>query len=90
MFVFQYSGCSAVGYNSSGSYRYVLVNDMLDSITSMLHAMFHILGRYHEHQRTDRGLYLSVKKESIMAGIVPTYCAYTGVHVGTHVYMISL
>ena len=62
-----------VGYDSSDNYRYVLVDEMLDSIASLLHAIFHILGRYHEHQRTDRNLYVSVKKENIMTGKVPTY-----------------
>ena len=71
----QCSGCSVVGYDNSGNSRYVLVNKMLASITSIMHALFHILGRYHEHQRTDRDSYVSVKKENIMKGIVPTYCS---------------
>ena len=34
----------------------------------MLHSLFHVLGRYHEHQRGDREEYIRIIKEHIIEG----------------------
>ena len=57
-----------VGYDGTISYRYVLVDGLLDDTRSLLHTLFHILGRYHEHQRLDREQYIYVMKENILPG----------------------
>ena len=59
-----------VGFDQSSVYQYLHVDDVLDSTTSLLHTIFHILGRHHEHQRRDRDAYISVMKENIMEGML--------------------
>ena len=39
------------------------------SFKSVIHMLFHILGRYHEHQRADKDCYISVIKENVIEGI---------------------
>ena len=35
---------------------------------SVLHSLFHILGRYHEHQRADREEYVHIMEDNIIEG----------------------
>ena len=35
----------------------------------MLHLLFHILGRYHEHQRADREAFIRIHGEELIEGI---------------------
>ena len=35
----------------------------------MLHSLFHILGRYHEHQRADREAFIRIHREEVIGGI---------------------
>ena len=87
---FQYSGCSVVGFDRSTHYRYVQVDKDCLSYKALLHTLFHILGRYHEHERPDREKYVDVIEENIIEGIIVTYtcpciclymCIFTPMHV---------
>ena len=64
-----YSGCSVVGLDKSTHYRYVSVADDYVSPKALLHTLFHLLGRYHEHERADRDQYIDTIQENILEGI---------------------
>ena len=66
----QYSGCSVVGFDRSTNYRYVQVDKEYTSSKALLHMVFHILGRYHEHERVDRREYVDIIPENIIEGII--------------------
>ena len=66
----QCSGCSVVGYEKSSHYSYVKVEREHVSTKSLLHSLFHILGRYHEHQRVDREAFIHIYREEVIEGIV--------------------
>ena len=46
------------------------VGDEFSSTKALLHMLFHILGRYHEHKRADRDIYVDIRKRNIIEGIV--------------------
>ena len=62
------SGCSIVGFNNTRNYHYIHVDEEHVSLKLMLHIMFHILGRYHEHQRADRREYITIIKDNVIEG----------------------
>ena len=68
-----YSGCSAVGLDRSTPYRYIQVGEEFSSTKALLHTLFHILGRYHEHERADREKYVNIMGENIIRGILVTH-----------------
>lgn len=37
---------------------------------NVLHQLFHVLGRFHEHQRKDRDRYVTIKWDNILPGAV--------------------
>ena len=43
------------------------------TLSTVLHELFHVLGRYHEQSRTDRNLYVKVYQENIEKGDVGVY-----------------
>ena len=59
-----------VGFDRSTRYRYVQVDIENLSSKALLHMLFHILGRYHEHERHDRDKYVNVIEENIIEGTV--------------------
>ena len=59
-----------VGFERSIRYRYVQVDAGCLGSKALLHMLFHILGRYHEHERVDRKKYVDVIEENIIKGIV--------------------
>ena len=63
-----YSGCGILGFDNVTHYRYIKVDEQHASSKSMLHTMFHILGRYHEHQRADREKYIKIIREYVIEG----------------------
>ena len=67
------SGCGVVGYDKTGRYRYVQVDGTHASFKSLLHSLFHVLGRHHEHQRADREDYIRINHEYIIEGINNMY-----------------
>ena len=78
-FLYIYSGCSVVGFDRSTHYRHVNLDEDSSSSKALLHTMFHILGRYHEHERPDREKYVNVIQENMIEGIMVTYpftCLY--------------
>ena len=58
-----------VGLDRSTHYRYVQVDGKFLSRKSLLHTVFHILGRYHEHERADRNHYVNIIEKNIIKGI---------------------
>ena len=58
-----------IGFDRSTHYRYVQVDAEHLSSKALLHMLFHILGRYHEHERPDREEYVDVIEENIIQGI---------------------
>ena len=69
-YLLQCSGCSFVGYEKSSHYRYVQVDTEHVNTKSLLHSLFHILGRYHEHQRADREAFIHIYMEEVLEGII--------------------
>ena len=63
------SRCSVVGFDRSIRYRYVQMDQSCLSFTAILHTLFHILGRYHEHERVDREKYVQIIEENTFKGI---------------------
>ena len=61
-----------VGFDRSTHYRYVQVDEEFPSYKALLHTLFHILGRYHEHERLDREKYVAAVEENIIEGILNT------------------
>ena len=57
-----------VGFDKSTDYRYVQAAGMFASSKALLHMLFHILGRYHEHERPDRDKYVAIIRENIIEG----------------------
>ena len=58
-----------VGFDKSSHYRYVQVDTDCLTSKALLHTLFHILGRYHEHERADRERYVEVIEENIIEGM---------------------
>ena len=58
-----------VGFDSSTRYRYVHMDESCLSSKMLLHTLFHILGRYHEHERVDRDKYVAIIEENAIKGI---------------------
>ena len=63
-----------VGFDRSTNYRYVQVDAGCLSSKELLHMLFHILGRYHEHDRVDRRKYVEVIEENIIEGTCRAIC----------------
>ena len=78
---FQYSGCSVVGFDRSTHYRYIQVDEDNLSYKAMVHTLFHILGRYHEHERPDREKYVDVIEGNIIEGIIVIYTFTLYMHI---------
>ena len=57
-----------VGLDRSNGYLYVQVGGKFSSVKALLHTLFHILGRYHEHERADRDIYVDIKERNIIKG----------------------
>ena len=58
-----------VGLDKSSFHTEVAVNGVLSSSKVLLHKLFHILGRYHENERTDRENYIEVIEKNIIEGV---------------------
>ena len=66
---FSYRGCKTIGYDKTKHSIPVEIDGMCTSSKSMLHILFHLLGRYHEHQRVDKDKYVRVLNENILQGM---------------------
>ena len=47
--------CPTVGLDKSQKYQHITMHEQLNTMNFIVHDIFHILGRYHEYQRKDRG-----------------------------------
>ena len=65
-----YSGCSVVGFDRSTHHHFIEIDAEHLSSKALLHMLFHILGRYHEHERSDRKKHVQIIEDNIMKGII--------------------
>ena len=65
-----------VGFDRFTHYHYIQVDAESLSSKALLHTMFHILGRYHEHERADRDQYVNIIKKNVIGGILLTHTLY--------------
>ena len=57
-----------VGLDKSSYCTNVVVDGVWSSPKALLHMLFHILGRHHEHERPDRMNYIEVIEKNIIEG----------------------
>ena len=57
-----------MGVDKSTKFSYVSVDGANWSLKTLLHMLFHILGRYHEHERVDREKYIDFIEGNVMEG----------------------
>ena len=63
------SNCHRVGiYDQHEQAQLAVINSKTFSIKASFHTLFHVLGRYHEHQRPDRDQYIMVQWNNIKEG----------------------
>ena len=72
-FLFTYIHCTLlcsdeVGYDNTRSFRFFVVDETSVSFKSILQKLFRILGRYYEHQRTDRDAFVDINERNIKRG----------------------
>ena len=58
---------------------------MYSNSKELLHMLFHILGRYHEHERADRDRYIDVILDNIIEGMCT--CAYL---ITTNIFCLAI
>ena len=59
---------SSVGHQPARVVQEVQLLSAYTTITPILHELFHVLGRYHEHMRHDRDYYVQLHPENIYTG----------------------
>ena len=64
-----------VGFDRSTYCSYIPVDGSCFSSKALLHMLFHVLGRYHEHERSDREKYVNVIEDNILEGIIRKHVA---------------
>ena len=79
------SGCPQVGMDTSQIDQFVYVKSENLTTKYMVHILFHVLGRYHEHQRNDRDQYIIIDWDAVHQGD-PTLCIIMYGHVCTIVW----
>ena len=62
------SECPNVGQDVDRPYQMVTIKEDELDFNPVSHKLFHVLGRYHEHQREDRDDYVRVLSENIEEG----------------------
>ena len=62
------SGCYIVGRDENRQVNSIDVGDATIKMRSAFHMLFHVLGRYHEHQRQDRNEYVQINWMNILEG----------------------
>lgn len=65
--------CSEIIGRSAAKTQIVMIDDTLDDVNmvfNVIHQLFHVMGRAHEHQRKDRDKFVDIKWERILPGIV--------------------
>ena len=58
-----------VGFDKSSYCTNVAVDGVWSSSKALLHTLFHILGRHHEHERADRKNYIEVIENNVIEGV---------------------
>ena len=67
------SACDAIGFSKSTVFQCIEIDPTNLRLRESIHIIFHILGRYHEHQRSDRDEYIQINWENIIEGKVGMY-----------------
>ena len=62
------SGCDVVGMCEGAVVQKVEVTQQNRKNRFNFHMLFHILGRYHEHQRLDRIFHVQINWENVLEG----------------------
>ena len=57
-----------VGRDENEQFNKIEVGDVTIKARSVFHMLFHVLGRYHEHQRQDRNEYVQINWVNILEG----------------------
>ena len=57
-----------VGRDENKQFYSIEVGDATIKMRSAFHMLFHVLGRYHEHQRQDRNEYVQINWMNILEG----------------------
>ena len=58
-----------VGFDKSSYRTIIAVDGVWSSGKALLHVLFHVLGRHHEHERPDRMNYIEVIEKNILEGV---------------------
>ena len=72
-YIYSCSRCIVVGLKKSTYCSFVPVDRLCSKPKELLHMLFHVLGRYHEHERPDRDKYIDIIQENIIEGIHKLY-----------------
>ena len=65
-----HSICPKVGLNRNVREHIVQMSTMSIRYYKIWHILFHVLGRYHEHLRADRGKFIGIKWNNIERGMI--------------------
>ena len=65
------SSCPQVGMDTSQPDKFVYVKSENLTTKYIVHTLFHVLGRYHEHQRSDRDQYIIIDWNAVHQGNPP-------------------
>ena len=61
--------CPQVGvYDQDEPFQMIEINSKFFNMKTSYHILFHVLGRYHEHQRPDRDQYVMINWNNIKEG----------------------
>ena len=61
-------GCDLVGHDKENTLNFIKVDPLRMNPRIALHTLFHVLGRYHEHQRSDRRPFIPIIHQNIIKG----------------------
>ena len=87
------SNCHTIGiYDQHQQIQFAVFNRPRMPTTISFHTLFHVLGRYHEHQRPDRDEYVMIQWNNIEQGNqnYTLRVTYQNVHVDTVEFALAI